>query len=281
MRRRKGGGGLSVGVLHLRRPPRLPRPCRVRPAAAAPPRRGCLAAVRPPRHAVAASLRPPRSPRHHGRPCSPRHRGCPCSPAEGAPRGSRRCHGYGPELDPHARPREGRPAAAPARACAVPPRGRGEKGCCRRRDELEQQQGRAAARRARAEAGTRAGGGRGGGTAARLAASPPSPAEGAGATRRPREEGGRQVRLAMDGAGVGGGERRRGAECRSRGGLRRPPPQAAGAHGLRPLRARRRSSRSAASPRMRAAVARGPRRGEVAAMAPRGRGEAPQRRERG
>jgi len=36
MRRRKGGGGLSVGVLHLRRPPRLPRPCRVRPAAAAP-----------------------------------------------------------------------------------------------------------------------------------------------------------------------------------------------------------------------------------------------------
>ncbi|KAG2584528.1 hypothetical protein PVAP13_6KG311106 [Panicum virgatum] len=44
-------------------------------------------------------------------PCSPCHRGRPCSPAEGAPWGARRCHGYGPELGPHAGPREGHPAA--------------------------------------------------------------------------------------------------------------------------------------------------------------------------
>ena len=81
--------------------------------------------------------------------------------------------------------------------------------------------------------------------------------------RRWRDEGRRRERGRHGGSGGGRapspprhgrrgrGRRRRGAECRSRGGLRRPPPQAAGAHGLRPLRARRRSSRSAAAPRVR------------------------------
>jgi len=81
---------------------------------------------------------------------------------------------------------------------------------------------------------------------------------------------------------------RRGTARRSRGGPRRPPPQANGAHGPQPLRMRAAEARDpqpllacAAVAHVRAAAARGPRRGEVATMAPRGRGEAPQRRERG
>ena len=133
--------------------------------------------------------------------------------------------------EPARRPRP--PVCSVHTACRPRPRRRR---CHGRRDRRWRDEGR---RRERGRHGgpprclpALSGGGSGGGTAA-------------------REEGGRQVRLAMDGAGVGGGERRRGAECRSRGGLRRPPPQAAGAHGLRPLRARRRSSRSAAAPRVR------------------------------